>query len=469
MKTLLVVDDHPIVIEGIQSVLSHHGYKVVKATTPQQALSLAENLPQIDIFVIDLSLNEGTDGLDLIREIREAGIEKPSIVYTMHEELWNIATLMKADVDGIVLKGDNVNELLLAVEEVADGHRYISRSFEKRRSEVLNTKGILSEKDIEVIRRIAAGESTKDISRAMFLSEKAVEYHRGNILRKLCAKTISEATTRAIRLGIVTSILLCAAVPSHLRASVPVEVDLGLSVNWADRNLGAESPDSAGGFYAFGEAFTKEKYDWSTYTHCDGDILEQHYFGTDCIAGTEFDAAATVLGDGWRLPTIAECEELIAASLVSIEPAGGTSYATLVFNAANGNSIRFPIVGYMSLGRVVYENMEGHCWTAELYNESGEEDGFSYSMNTPFYFSLCSREGQSPTIWEGSPHLGFQVRPVRDKSSEVSDITLSSDSPVESIHNIQGLYVGKDAAALPQGVYIMRFADGRVIKTVIRR
>jgi hypothetical protein len=204
MKTLLVVDDHPIVLEGIQSVLSRHGYKVVKATTPQQALSLAENLPQIDIFVIDLSLNEGFDGLELIREIREKGIQKPAIVYTMHEELWNISTIMKADVEGIVLKGDNVNELLLAVEEVADGHRYISRSFEKRRSEVLNTKGILSEKDIEVIRRIAAGESTKDISRAMFLSEKAVEYHWGNILRKLCAKTISEATTRAIRLGIVT-------------------------------------------------------------------------------------------------------------------------------------------------------------------------------------------------------------------------------------------------------------------------
>lgn len=66
MKTLLVVDDHPIVLEGIQSVLSRKGFKVMKASTGTQALAIAGEVDNIDIFVIDLTLVEGADGLTQI-------------------------------------------------------------------------------------------------------------------------------------------------------------------------------------------------------------------------------------------------------------------------------------------------------------------------------------------------------------------------------------------------------------------
>ncbi|MDE6122923.1 MAG: response regulator, partial [Duncaniella dubosii] len=94
MKTLLVVDDHPIVLEGIESVLSRQGYKILKATSASEAMTIAGHVEGIDMFVIDLSLSDNTDGLTLAETLREKGIDRPVVIYTMHEELWNISLLM---------------------------------------------------------------------------------------------------------------------------------------------------------------------------------------------------------------------------------------------------------------------------------------------------------------------------------------------------------------------------------------
>lgn len=311
---LLIVDDHPIVLEGMESVFSREGHKVVKATTSASALSLATHIPDIDIFVIDLSLVEGTDGLTLVHDLRRAGIKKPVIVYTMHEELWNISMLLKTDVEGIVLKGDNINELVSAVGQVAKGRKYRSRSFSKCSEEVSKTKGILSEKDIDVLRRLSKGESNKQISEAMYMSEKSIEYHRSNILRKMCARTMTEAVQRSIKLGIIclSALFSVPAVAEDPQVTVPTTVDMGLSVMWADRNLGATEILERGNCYAFAEVAPKEVYDWSTYRYCDNAfLLTQHDLGVDCICGTEYDAAHVTLGDGWRLPTLEESRELV--------------------------------------------------------------------------------------------------------------------------------------------------------------
>lgn len=203
MKTLLVVDDHPIVLEGIESVLSRQGYKILKATSASEAMTIAGHVEGIDMFVIDLSLSDNTDGLTLAETLREKGIDRPVVIYTMHEELWNISLLMKADVQGIVLKGENIGELLHAIEIVGDGKTYRSAAFDSRRREAMQTNGILSAKDIEVLRLLADGRINREIAGAMDISEKTVEYHRSNILRKLCSKTMPEAIRRAINLGII--------------------------------------------------------------------------------------------------------------------------------------------------------------------------------------------------------------------------------------------------------------------------
>lgn len=205
MKTILVVDDHPIVLEGIQSVLTERGFKIIKSASADVAMMAIEHIGGIDIVVCDLQIGGDFDGLSLIEKMREKGYDKSAIVYTMHHELWNMPRLLNADLDGVVLKGDSIMELVKAVETVASGGRYYSPAFSKRRTETLQIGGILSSRTVEVLQRIAHGESTRQIADRMFLTDKAIEYHRSAILKKLNSKNMTEAIRRAIDLGIIDS------------------------------------------------------------------------------------------------------------------------------------------------------------------------------------------------------------------------------------------------------------------------
>lgn len=203
MSTILVVDDHPIVLEGIKTVLEQTGFKVIKACSADVALMATEHIRGIDMAVCDLELGGPIDGVDLIAQMRQKGYDRPAIVYTMHDELWNMPRLINAGLDGVVLKGDSITELVNAIKSVDAGGQYFSPSFTQRRKETLEINGIMSAKSIEVLKRIAHGEKTHEIAGNMFLSDKAVEYHRSLILRKLNCKTMTEAIRRAIDLGII--------------------------------------------------------------------------------------------------------------------------------------------------------------------------------------------------------------------------------------------------------------------------
>lgn len=205
MKTILVVDDHPIVLEGIQAVLTERGFKIIKSASADVAMMAIELIGGIDLVVCDLQIGGELDGLFLIEKMRERGYDKSAIVYTMHDELWNMPRLLNADLDGVVLKGDSIMELVNAIETVAAGGRYYSPAFSKRRTETLHIGGIMSSRTIEVLRRIAHGESTREIADRMCLTDKAIEYHRGAILKKLNSRNMTEAIRRAIDLGIIDS------------------------------------------------------------------------------------------------------------------------------------------------------------------------------------------------------------------------------------------------------------------------
>ncbi|MBD5263153.1 MAG: response regulator transcription factor [Bacteroides sp.] len=203
-KKLLVVDDHPVVLEGLESVLSGQGYDVLKAGSEKEALAEAEANDDIEILVVDLTLKKGADGLDLIKKIRVSKPRVPAVVYTMHEEMWNISTLMDSEVEGIVLKGEKIDELLEAVRLVGKGAIYRSPEFRERFDSVRKARGILSQTDMDVLRLISEGLPTGKISKKVNLTEKAVEYHRSNIIKKLGAKNMTEAIRNAVKLGIIS-------------------------------------------------------------------------------------------------------------------------------------------------------------------------------------------------------------------------------------------------------------------------
>lgn len=205
MKKILIVDDHAIVLAGISSMLKLNKYTVIESTNKSQTIALLRHISDIDLMVCDLSLPTTADGMRLIEEAYAIRENLPVIVFTMHEELWNIKALMNIKVKGIVLKGDNPKELLCAVDSVLKGKEYFSRMFCRLRNEVMVANGILSMKEIEIIKSISLGRKNREIAESMCVSEKTIEFYRCSILHKLGAKTISEATRRACELGLLHS------------------------------------------------------------------------------------------------------------------------------------------------------------------------------------------------------------------------------------------------------------------------
>ena len=121
----------------------------------------------------------------------------------MHEEPWIIDELQDANVDAIVLKGDDPYELQMAVESVKIGIGYYSSRFKKCAD---NAPGRLTEREKEVLQMMCDGMSSKLIAENMCVSENTVEYHRKQILRRIGAKNNVQAVSIALKEGLLPMI-----------------------------------------------------------------------------------------------------------------------------------------------------------------------------------------------------------------------------------------------------------------------
>lgn len=454
MKKLLIVDDHPVVLEGLAHVFETEGYEVLKADTIEEAMSIAKSGIKLSAMVVDLTVSDDADGISFIRNLRKKGITTPAIVYTMHEELWNIALLMESKVEGIVLKGERINELIEAVKEVENGGFYRSPVFSQRLSSLKISSENLTPKDVEILNLISNGVSTTDISKKMSISQKTIEYHRSSIIKKLDSKNMTQAIRNAVKLGILSFLSLATPLISQAQDDTMRAVDLGLSVKWADRNLGAPSPHLAGGYFAFGETEEKDTYNWDTYMHCDdGDMFCQHYLGEESICGTEYDVAHMKLGGGWRMPTLEEIEELIENCSIDFIAGNDGAHPYARFSATNDEFIDIPIVGYMSNSRLLYENKETEIVSGTMDTDTEEENGFIYRINAPYVLGIAMPE--TAVIVPASAHIGFQIRPVTDSAPSAVEIIGTGDTP-ESIYTIDGRRIPADITDLPSGIYIRR-------------
>ena len=179
-------------------------------------------------------------------------------------------------------------------------------------------------------------------------------------------------------------------------------VDLGLSVKWATCNVGASSPEQSGLYFAWGEttgytgeqvtagvrAFSKNVYKAGPAASISVDLtLEQ-------------DAAHVNLGGNWRMPTKAECQELIDnCNVVWTEDYNSTGVTGRVFTSkVNGNSVFFPAAGYCSYSSVSNVDSDAFYWSASWYSSSNA-----------WYFNFGS-EGQN--VFNSSRYSGLSVRGV---------------------------------------------------------
>ena len=135
-------------------------------------------------------------------------------------------------------------------------------------------------------------------------------------------------------------------------------VDLGLSVKWADCNVGASSPQQVGNYYAWGETRTKEIYTWETYS-LGNDVSTCRNIGEN-ICGTKYDAARQNIGEGWRMPTAKEMEELVTRCHWTWITLNGVKGYNV--EGPNGNSIFLPAAGFRSNGVIKCVGEYGRYW-----------------------------------------------------------------------------------------------------------
>lgn len=200
-KNILIVDDHPIVSTGLQALIAHTGeYGKIYVAHDIDTSRLLLKQEDIGIAIIDLELQDA-NGLELIKHIHHSHVNIKVVVYTMHEELWTIRQLMKEDADAIVMKGDNPQELLIALRKIEQGKGYFSQQF-MRLINSQDSSQPLSHRETEVLEHISNGLSTNDIAQQLGISNNTVEFHRHNLMKKLNVSNVAQMVKKAMQMGL---------------------------------------------------------------------------------------------------------------------------------------------------------------------------------------------------------------------------------------------------------------------------
>lgn len=185
---ILLVDDHAIVTDGLQAILQNvEGFEVVKKLTSGDfALAYLKQFP-VDIMITDYSMPD-MDGVTLVKKAKLINPTLKIIVLSMHDEVGLIKEMLSAGVDGYVLKKYAQQELVSAIENVNFGRQFFSSEVNKALLSTLipqeNSEHSITERELEVLKLLAKELTSKQIADKLFISERTVETHRKNLMRK---------------------------------------------------------------------------------------------------------------------------------------------------------------------------------------------------------------------------------------------------------------------------------------------
>lgn len=215
-RKILIVDDHPIVRQGIAQLINRESDLEVcgEAGDAEQAMEALSRCAcngsacrPADIAIVDMSL-PGISGIELIKTIRALHPELPVLVISMHDESLYAERALRAGAKGYIMKQEATEKVLTAIRQILLGEIYIS---DKMRSKILqriidnrfetpsSPVSRLSDKELEVLRLIGKGFRTSDIAKELHRSVKTVEAHRANIKDKLNLKNATELVRFAVQ------------------------------------------------------------------------------------------------------------------------------------------------------------------------------------------------------------------------------------------------------------------------------
>lgn len=198
---VLIVDDHPLMRRGIRQLLgaSPCFNVVAEAGDGTTAIALA-NQYNIDLILLDLNM-KGRSGLDTLNALRRDGCTAIIIILTVSEAVSDIYSLIDAGADGYLLKHDDPESLLKAIQAAANGREAFSEQIikylnqrETPQNSMHNPFGVLTERELDVLHELANGLSNKQIASTLNISEHTVKVHIRNLLRKLNLRSRVAAT-----------------------------------------------------------------------------------------------------------------------------------------------------------------------------------------------------------------------------------------------------------------------------------
>ena len=212
MINILLVDDHQIIIDGLRGLLEgeEHVGVLYEALNGEQTIELVAQ-ESIDLILLDINLPDKS-GFDICQELKALENCPKIIALTMYGNAGYINKMIKAGVDGYLLKNTGREELLVAIQTIMKGERYFSR-------EVTNTlvAGIhepkkpkssdfirkLTRREKEILHLITEEYTTDEIAKKLFISPSTVITHRKSLLRKVNAKNVAGLVKKAFEFGLL--------------------------------------------------------------------------------------------------------------------------------------------------------------------------------------------------------------------------------------------------------------------------
>jgi DNA-binding NarL/FixJ family response regulator len=206
MLRILLADDHKILRDGIRRGLEAAGETVVgEASNGEEAIALAREL-RPDVVLMDLSMPV-LDGVAATRRITEEVIGTKVVVLTMHDDVGRTKAAINAGASGYLTKGTSFTEVLETIRAVASGETVLSPqlaiSMLRAADEAASHEDLLSDRQVEILQKIANGYGTKQVARDLGITQKTVHNHLNAIYRKLDTQSLTQAVLSAVRLGII--------------------------------------------------------------------------------------------------------------------------------------------------------------------------------------------------------------------------------------------------------------------------
>ena len=207
-KTVFLVDDHPIVRQGLALLINREADLSVcgEAEDMQSALqAIVATAP--DILVIDISLH-GPDGLELLKNIRLRSPRLPVLILSMHDESIYAERALRAGANGYIMKQEATEKVLVALRRILSGEIYVSERIANSMLQhyvrggapgVQSPVAELTDRELEVFRLIGEGHGTRQIADQLHLSVKTVESYQAHIKDKLSLRSARELVQHAIQ------------------------------------------------------------------------------------------------------------------------------------------------------------------------------------------------------------------------------------------------------------------------------